>query len=210
MHSGQFILASNKQQQQATSNKQQATSNKQKATSNKQQATSNKQQATAAGPKLDSSGTPMAQGPKLRPKHPLPKALLSTKFGPPTPWWRRSAATFRLKMAKNGPPEAKNGPKRGQNSPKWAQMPPKVTPNLGKRLRYVKPPYHQVFGPPTPWWRRSAATLQLKKWPKMAPWRPKWAQKGPTATGNKHVGFIRYLGYADRLRPKTWPEGAPS
>ena len=54
----------------ATSNKQQATSN-----SNKQQ-----QQATAGGPKLDISGTPMAQGPKLRPKDPLPKALLSTKF----------------------------------------------------------------------------------------------------------------------------------
>ena len=53
---GQLILAttsnsnSNKQQQQAT-----ATSN-----SNKQQ-----QQATG-GPKLDISGTPMAQGPKLR------------------------------------------------------------------------------------------------------------------------------------------------
>ena len=67
-----------------------ATSNKQQATSNKQQATSNKQQqqatatatatATAGGPKLDISGTPMAQGPKLGPKDPLPKALLSTKF----------------------------------------------------------------------------------------------------------------------------------
>ena len=54
------------------------------ATSNRQQATgnsnSNKQQATAGGPKLDISGTPMAQGPKLRPKDPLPKPHLSTKF----------------------------------------------------------------------------------------------------------------------------------
>ena len=77
-----MILAtatSNKQQQHAT-----ATSN-----SNKQQAT-----ATAGGPKLDISGTTVAQGPKLRPKGPQPKALIPTKFGPPTPGWCRSAATL--------------------------------------------------------------------------------------------------------------------
>ena len=102
---------SNKQQQQ-----QQSTSN-----SNTQQATatsnSNKQQATAGGLKLDISGTPMAQGPKLRPQDPLPKALLLTKFGPPTPGWRRSAATLLLKMA----PEVEMGQKGGKtalNGPK--------------------------------------------------------------------------------------------
>ena len=87
---------------------------------------------------------------------------------------------------------------------------PKMTPNLGNRFRYVKPPYHNVFGPPTPGWQRSAATLQLKKGPKMGPWRLKWPQKGPTPTSNKQVGFVRSLGDADRLRPQTWPEVAPS
>ena len=52
-------------------------SNKQQATSNKQQ---QQQQATAGGPKFDISGTLIAQGPKLRAKGPLPKALLSTEF----------------------------------------------------------------------------------------------------------------------------------
>ena len=44
---------------------------------------SDKRQATATAtgePKLDISGTPIAQGPKLRPKGPLPKALLFTEF----------------------------------------------------------------------------------------------------------------------------------
>ena len=36
--------------------------------------------AAAGGPKLHISGTPIAQGPKLRPKGPLPKVLLPTKF----------------------------------------------------------------------------------------------------------------------------------
>ena len=54
------------------------------------------QQAT----RLDIPGMPMAQGPKLRPKGPLPKALLPTKFGPPTPGWRRSAALLLRKMAR--------------------------------------------------------------------------------------------------------------
>ena len=45
--------------------------------------------------------------------------------------------------------------------------------------------------------------ITAKKWPEMGPWRPKWAQKGPTATSNKQAGFIQYLGYADRLRPQT-------
>ena len=39
------------------------------------------QQATAGGPKFNISGTPIAQGPKLRAKGPLPKALIPTKFG---------------------------------------------------------------------------------------------------------------------------------
>ena len=76
----------------ATSNKQQAT-----ATSNSN-SNSNKQQV---GLNYTIAGTPIAQGPKLRPKGPLPKALLPTKFGPPTPGWRRSAATLPLKMASN-------------------------------------------------------------------------------------------------------------
>ena len=110
------------------------------ATSNKQQATvisnSNKrqQQATRRRASFDISGTPIARGPKLRPKFPLPKALLPTKFGPPASGRRRSAATLLLKMAKNGPMEAEVGPNA-----------PKMTPNLGKRFRYVKPPYHHVF-----------------------------------------------------------------
>ena len=94
---------------------------------------------------------------------------------------------------------AENGQKMGPRRPKWAQKgpkqpkmgpnAPKMTPNLGKRLRYVKLAYHPVFGPPTPGWQPATATLQLKKWPKMGPWRPKWAHKGPTATSNKQVGF---------------------
>ena len=60
--------------------------------SNKQQATA-ATAATAGGPKFNILGTPIAQGPKLRAKGPLPKALLPTEFGPPTPGWRRSAVT---------------------------------------------------------------------------------------------------------------------
>ena len=54
------------------------------------------------------------------------------------------------------------GPKGTKNSLKWAQMHPKWSPNIGQRFPYVRPPYHHMFGPPTPGWRRSAATLLLK------------------------------------------------
>ena len=95
-------------------------------------------------------------------------------FGPPTPGWRRSATTLLLKMAKNGPLEAEMGPKEAktaQNGPKCPQNDPKPR----KRFRCVKPPYHHVFGPPTPGWQRSAATLQLKNGQKWAP----GGQNGP-------------------------------
>ena len=42
---------------------------------------------------------PIAQGPKLRAKGPLPKALLPTEFGPATPGWRRSAVASLSEMA---------------------------------------------------------------------------------------------------------------
>ena len=95
-------------------------------------------------------------------------------FGPPTPGWRRLAATLRLKMAQNGPLEAEMGPNA-----------PKMTPNPRKRFHYINPPYHHVFGPPTPGWRRSATPLLLKMAQngpleaEMGQISPKWAQMPP-------------------------------
>ena len=65
--------------------------------------------------------------PQTRPEG-APRALLPTRFGPPTPGWRPSAATLLLKMAKNGPHEAEMGPKgtkTAQNRPKCPQNDPK-------------------------------------------------------------------------------------
>ena len=55
------------------------------ATSNKQQATATSNKQQQVGFNYHISGTPIAQGPKLRANDPLPKALIPTKFGPPTP-----------------------------------------------------------------------------------------------------------------------------
>ena len=115
----------------------------------------------------------------LRPIFPLPKALLPTKFGPPTPGWRWSAAILRLKMLKMGPWRPKWAQK-GPKQPKVGPNAPKMTPDLGRRFPYVRPPYHHVFAPPNPGWRRLAATLLLK----MAQNGPLEAQKGPKTAQN--------------------------
>jgi hypothetical protein len=109
--------------------------------------------------------------------------------GPPISGWRWSAATLLPKMAINRPMEAENGSARGQNTLKWAQM-SRMTPNLVKGFPYVRPPYHPVFGPPTPGWNRSATTLLLKlarNGPleaEMGPQGAKWAQNGPKCPQN--------------------------
>ena len=80
--------------------------------------------------------------PKLEPKSPLPKALLPTKFGPPTPGWRRSAATLLLQMAKNGPHEVEMGPKEAktaQNRPKCPQNAPKPRKKVPLRKATLSP-----------------------------------------------------------------------
>ena len=85
------------------------------------------QQATSRWASFDISGTPVARGPKLGLKRPRAKGLLPTKFGPPTPGWRWSAATLLLKMAQIGPLEAEMGPKgskTAQNAPKCPQNDP--------------------------------------------------------------------------------------
>ena len=128
-------------------------------------------------------------------------------FGPPTPGWRRSA-TLLLKMAKNGPLEAEMGPKKAktaQNGPKCPQNDPKPRQKVPVR----KATLSACVWTPNSRVAPVGSHITAKKWPKMGPWRPKWTQKGPTAPSNKQVGFIRYLGFADRLRPQTWPEGAP-
>ena len=51
-----------------------------------------------------------------------------------------------LKIAKYGPLEAEMGPKEA----KTAQNAPTMAPDLGARFPYVRPPYHHVFGDPTP------------------------------------------------------------
>ena len=126
------------------------------------------QQATSRWASFDISGTPIARGPKLGPKGPLPKALLPTKFGPPTPGWRRSAATLLLRMAKNGPLEAKMSPKEAktaQNAPKC----PQTDPNPRCKVPLRKATLSPCVWAPTPRWHRSAATLQLKNGQKWAP-----------------------------------------
>ena len=109
--------------------------------------------------------TTIAQGPKLRPKGPLPKALLPTKFGPPTPGWRRLAATLLLKMTKNGPLEAEaTSDKQHAGGPKLDILGMSIAkgPKLGPKGPLPKALLPTKFGPSTPRWCRSAATLLLK------------------------------------------------
>ena len=98
------------------------------------------------------------------------------------------------------------GAKKPQNGPKCPQKDPKPRKKVLLRKATLSP---CVWTPNS----RLAAVgghITAKKWSKMGPEGPKWAQKEPTATSNKQVGFIRYLGYTDRLRPQTRPEGATS
>ena len=93
-----------------------------------------------------------------------------------------------LKMAKNGPLEAEMGPKgakTAQNRPKCPQNDPKPRKKAALRKATLSP---CVWTPSS----RVAAVsgrITAEKWPKMGPWRPKWAQKGPTTASNTQVGF---------------------
>ena len=110
-------------------------------------------------PKMGPNAPKMTQN--LGKRFPYVRPPYHHVIGPPTPGGCRSATTLQLKMAKNGSLEAEMGPKEAktaQNGPKC----PQVTPTLGKKFPYVRPPYHHVFGPPNPGWRRSATTLQRK------------------------------------------------
>ena len=98
-------------------------------------------------------------GPKLGRKVPVCEGLLATKFGPPIPRWRWSVAALLLKTAPQRTTRAQKGAKSVPNGPKSPQM----APNLGQRFPYVRPPYPQGLGPPTPRWHRSAAVVLLKK-----------------------------------------------
>ena len=106
--------------------------------------------------------------PKPKKKDPLRKAPRSPCVWTPN---SRVAPVGDHTIAKNGQKWAPWRPRWVKKRPKQPNIganAPKMTPNLGKRLRYIKPPYHHVFAPPTPGWQRSAATLQLKngqKWP---------------------------------------------
>ena len=113
------------------------------------------------------SGTPIAQGPKLRPNGPLPKAIVPTKFGPPTPGWRRSTVVFLWKMAQTEGMQC--GPATGNSKQQQVGLNydisgtpiaqrPKLRPK-GPLPRALVP---TKFGPPTPGWRLSAAILLVK------------------------------------------------
>ena len=112
--------------------------------------------------------------------------------------WQKMAP-WRIKWAQKGPKQPKMGPNA-----------PKVTPNLGKRFQCVKPPYHHVFGPPTPGWQRSAVTLQLKNGQKWAPEGQNGPKRGQQQQATSRWALISYLRYTDRLRPQPSPEEAPS
>ena len=136
-------------------------------------------------PKWAQKGAKTAQnGPKC-PQHdpkpwkkvPLHKATLS-----PCVWTPNSqvALVGGHITAKNSQKKAHGGQKwahNGPNQPKMGPNAPKMTPNLGARFPYVRPPYHHVFGPPTPGRCRSAATKLLK----MAKNGPKQSQRDPNA-----------------------------
>ena len=116
--------------------------------------------------------------PKPRNKVPLRKATLSPCVWTPN---SRLALVSDHTIHKNDQKMAPWRPKWAQKRPKQPQMgpnAPKMTPNLVARFPYVRPPYHHVFGPPTPGRRRSAAT-KLLKWPKMGQSSPKGAQMPP-------------------------------
>ena len=105
----------------------------------------------------------------------LPKALLPTNFGPPTPGWRRSAAPLMLKMAKNGPLEAKMGPqgaKTTQNGPKCPQHDPKPREKVPLRKATLSP---SVWTPNS----RVAAVGGHMTAKKMAKTGPLEAENGP-------------------------------
>ena len=98
------------------------------------------------------------------------------------------AATLLLKMAKNGPLEAEMGPKGAkiaQNGPKCPQNDTKP----GKKGLLCKATLSPCVWTPNSRVAAAGGHITAKKRPKMGPWRPKWAQKGPTATSNKQVGF---------------------
>ena len=108
-------------------------------------------------------------------------------FGLPPPGWRRSAATLRLKMAKNGPLEAK-WTQKGPKQPKMPPNAPKMNPNPGARFHYARPPYHHAlavwftsFGRGQEWTVVFSNNSSKKK--------QQQEQQRQHATSNKQVGF---------------------
>ena len=87
-------------------------------------------------------------------------------------------------------PVGRNGPKGGQQPQMAPNAPQKMASNLGQVFPCVRPPYHHVFEPPTPGWRRSASTLLLKMTKngpheaEMGPKEAKTAQNGPKCPQN--------------------------
>ena len=93
-----------------------------------------------------------------------------------------------LKMAKNGPLEAEMGPKEAKPAQNGLKCPQK-DPKPGCKVPLLKATLSPCVWTPNSWVAVVGGHITAKKWPKMGPYRPKWAQKGPTATSNKQVGF---------------------
>ena len=88
---------------------------------------------------------------------------------------------------------------------------------IGKRFPYVRPPYHHVFGPPTPGRRRSAATLRLKMAKngpleaEMGPKGAKSAQNAPKCPQNDSKPRCKVPLRKATLSPCVWaPESRPA
>ena len=86
-----------------------------------------------------------------------------------------------LKMAKNGPLEAEMGPKEAKTAQNGPKCPPN-DPTPRKKVLLRKATLSPCVWTPNSRVAAVGGHVTAKKWPKMGPWRPKWAQKGPTAT----------------------------
>ena len=107
---------------------------------------------------------PFARRPKLRPNGPLPKAIVPTKFGPPTPGWRRSTVVFLWEMAQTEGMQC--GPATGNGKQQQVGLnydisgtPIAQGPKLRPKGPLPKALLLTNLGPPNLEWRRSAATI---------------------------------------------------
>ena len=82
------------------------------------------------------------------------------------------------------------GPKEDKTAPNGPNC-PQNDPTPRKKVPLCKATLSPCVWTPNSWVAAVGDHITGKKWPKMGPWRPKWAQKGPTATSNnKQVDCI--------------------